>query len=347
MKIKSENYLNYIKHNINTNNLILFHGTNYGLVDLLFKKTLEILKVDINDPFHVSKIDGHVLKEKPYILLDNISTLSLLKNKKIVLLDLTLITTNKNIETTILNAIKEGNNEFVLIIKANNLGVQSDLVKYSQSNKSSLLIPCYSDNNENLRHQIYKLFEHYNVQFSKEFINNLISKFSSDALINAGEIAKLENFLINNENISEIALFELISDNVDTNINKIIQLSCNGNVREALSQLEKIYENASTSINIIRGYVRHFKQIEKINLAVQTGQNISDAIDNIRPIIFFKDKPIMISQSNLWPLKKINVVLRRLINVEFKCKSSVYPDKAILFHFVLSTSVMAKNLIKS
>jgi hypothetical protein len=32
-----------------------------------------------------------------------------------------------------------------------------------------------------------------------------------------------------------------------------------------------------------------------------------------------------------------------LIEIELKCKSSIYPDKILISQFILSTSLMAKN----
>ena len=75
--------------------------------------------------------------------------------------------------------------------------------------------------------------------------------------------------------------------------------------------------------------------------------NISDAINNIKPPIFFKDKPSITFQCKLWSLGKINIIFRRLIDIELKFKSNIYPEKTLLAQFVLSTSVIARNSIKT
>ena len=54
----------------------------------------------------VSKIDGEQLKENPSILYDNINTLNVFSKKKFILLDIMHITITKNLESTILEAIK-------------------------------------------------------------------------------------------------------------------------------------------------------------------------------------------------------------------------------------------------
>ena len=53
----------------------------------MYKKTLEILEIDTNDPFSVSKIDGDELKDSPSSLHDNVNTLSVFSERRFILLD--------------------------------------------------------------------------------------------------------------------------------------------------------------------------------------------------------------------------------------------------------------------
>ncbi|MDC0976209.1 hypothetical protein OAS23_04365, partial [Alphaproteobacteria bacterium] len=129
----------------------------------------------------------------------------------------------------------------------------------------------------------------------------------------------------------------------DLNFNKIIQLCTSGKIKESLFYLDKIYENSSSAINITRLFIKHFKIIEKILLKVENGSNLSETINNARPPIFFKDRPLLTTQCRLWSLKKINLIFKRLIEIELKCKSSIYPDKILISQFILSTALMAKN----
>ena len=65
MKIDPIFYEDYLKNKFENINIIFLYGTNIGLVDLTYKKTLEILKIDTNNPFSVSKLDGNEFKDNP------------------------------------------------------------------------------------------------------------------------------------------------------------------------------------------------------------------------------------------------------------------------------------------
>ena len=77
MKIDPIFYEDYLKNKFENINVIFLYGTNIGLVELMYKKTLEILEIDTNDPFSVSKIDGDEFKDNPSILYDNVNTLNI------------------------------------------------------------------------------------------------------------------------------------------------------------------------------------------------------------------------------------------------------------------------------
>ena len=68
-------YENTLKNKFENINIIFLYGTNIGLVDLIYKKTLQILEINTNDPFSVSKIDGDEFKDNPSSLNDNVNTL--------------------------------------------------------------------------------------------------------------------------------------------------------------------------------------------------------------------------------------------------------------------------------
>jgi len=79
LRVRVDNYLQFLKKNQNKYNIIFLYGYNDGLVNLLFRDTIKILGVDENNPFLVSKLDANELKENPSILNDNLSTISILR----------------------------------------------------------------------------------------------------------------------------------------------------------------------------------------------------------------------------------------------------------------------------
>ncbi len=346
MKITSDYFLESLKANFDKINIIFLYGNNLGLVELLYKKTLDVLKININDPFSVSKIDGEQFKDRSWELLDSINTLSMFSEKRFILLDLMHIFITKSIENIILKALETEGNNYLLLIKCGNIK-QSAFTKHFQNNKNSIIVPCYEEKLKTIYNEISNLFSKHKLYFEDDFINNLTVKFNSDSLNNKMEIEKLDSFLTNNKNVTKDMIFELISSNEDVNFNKVVEYCVNGNVSDSLNYFERIYDNQNSSITLIKMFVSHFKLIEKILLLAQNNKNLINVIENIRPPIFFKKKEFVIFQCKVWNLRLINIVLNRLINLEIKCKLNNLMEKTIISQFILSTSVIVKNRIKS
>ena len=346
MKINPSFYENNLRNKSKNVNIIFLYGTNTGLVDLMYKKTLEVLKVDTNDPFNVSKIDGNDFKNNPSILHDNINTLSVFSDKRLILLDLMHISINKNLETIILEAVKIENNNYLLLIRASDLKISS-FVKYFQNVNNAILVPCYEEKIETINSKISDLLFKHKISFKQDFVKNLVLKLSSNSLTNEMEIEKLDIFLTNNSYVTEEMIFTLLSKNDETNLNKIIENCSNGNTSVVLAAFENTYENQTTSITLIRMFVNHFKLIEKILLLVKNYNDLTYVIENIKPPIFFKKKEFIIFQCKLWNLKLVKIILNRLIDLELRCKLDSSIEKTLLSQFLLSTSVLAKNRINS
>ena len=346
MKTDPFYYEDYLKNKFENINIIFIYGTNIGLVDLKYKKTLEILEIDTNDPFSVSKIDGDQFKDNPSILLDNINTLGVFSEKKFILLDLMKISITKSLENIILEAVKTDRNNYLLLIKAANLKT-SPFIKYFQNVKNSILVPCYEEKVYTVQSKLSDLFSKHKINFKKDFVNSLILKLSSNSLTNEMEIEKIDVFLTNNKNVTEEMIFKLISGNDDIILNKVIEHCTNGKPKDALMSFENVYDNQTTSVTLIRMFVNHFKLIEKVLLLFENNKNLVNVVDSIKPPIFFKKKEFIIFQCRVWNLKLISITLARLIELELKCKLNSTAEKTLLSQFILSTSVLARNRINS
>ena len=346
MKINSDYFVENLITKYNNINIIFLYGNNLGLVELLYKETLDILKINSNDPFSVSKIDGEEFKDRPWILLDNISTLSMFSDKRFILLDMMNISITKDIENIILRAIEKESNNYLLLIKCGNLK-QRTFIKYLENIKNVIIVPCYEEKLKTVYNELTNLFLKHKLNFKNDFINSLAVKFNSDSLNNKMEIEKLDSFLTSNEDVTEEMIFTLISRNEDVNFNKVVEYCTNGNINDALNYFERIYDNQSSSITLIRLFVNHFKLIEKILLLAKKNKNLKKVIENIRPPIFFKKKEFIFLQCKIWNLELINIMLNRLIKLEIKCKLNNIVEKTLLLQFILSTSVFVKNRIKS
>ena len=78
-------------------------------------------------------------------------------------------------------------------------------------------------------------------------------------------------------------------------------------------------------MSIINQRLDKLQQIRKLNKP-----KIEDAINSIKPPVFWKDKPIVTNQAKKWTESKIKEIFEKSLNVERKIKTNSLIEKNIL-----------------
>ena len=63
-----------------------------------------------------------------------------------------------NLENVILEAVTKENDNYLLIIKAGNIGSQNKLIKYFEKSSNCVLTPCYEENITKIKNDINSIF---------------------------------------------------------------------------------------------------------------------------------------------------------------------------------------------
>ena len=88
------------------------------------------------------------------------------------------------------------------------------------------------------------------------------------------------------------------------------------------------------------------QRFNKISEALYNSKNnsLENAIDSLKPPIFWKDKPKFKVQAKKWSLKKIKEVLNKTYNLELKIKSnSLINHKVLIKKLIIDICVMANS----
>ena len=87
-------------------------------------------------------------------------------------------------------------------------------------------------------------------------------------------------------------------------------------------------ENNIFYLNIINQRINKLKEIE--NLKTDNKNNIDILVSNLKPPIFWKDKPIVIEQSKRWNKTKLNKFLNKTYTIEKQIKTNSSVNSSLL-----------------
>lgn len=325
------NYKSYlIEENVELlkNHIALFYGENLGLINFFKKKITEkhkkILRFTQED----------VLKDHSKIF-NEIKNISLFDDKKIIFIS--------NVNDKLLDVIKEvsldtGDNKIFLF--ANILEKKSKLRSFFEKTTNCDVVTCYKDNDISIKKLIHQDLKGY-AGLTPEIVNLLVDNSSLDRIKLLNELDKIKNLFLDKK-IKSDQLVSLLDQKTDDEFNTIKDSALTGNNKLTNNLLSStVFEIEKMSL-----YLGALNQ--RLNKLMEATLNAKDGslvkiIDNMKPPIFWKDKPAFLNQAKLWNKNKINLAFKKTYELELNIKSNGNVDKTVLIKKLLLDICLLAN----
>ena len=289
--------------------IILFYGENQGLKEE-FKKNIKEANKN-NEKLNL--LQDEIIKNEN-LLINEISNKSLFNNKKIIFID--------QVNEKILNIIEEMAEDVSdekIVIFAGNLDKKSKLRSYFEKSKLYGIVACYQDNEITIKKIITNKLSDYQ-GLSTQVINFIIQNTGLNRSKVNNEIEKIKScFLEKKINLEKIDLLLNIKTNDD--FNKLKDEALKGNkikTNKLLADTVFEPENNIYYLNSINQRINKLYEIEKMK---QNNSNTETLVSSLKPPIFWKDKPVLIEQTNKWNENKIKKALEETYTVELQIKT--------------------------
>ena len=317
-------YKSYVlEQNINSldQKIALFYGENLGL-----KEDLKKIIKDQNKNSEILRYAQEDLIKNNHLLINEIKNISLFEKNKIFFVE--------NVNDKLLELIQETENiisERKIFLFSDILDKKSKLRNYMEKSKNCACVPCYQDNEISIKKLInsklngYSGLTPYNINLILDHTNLDRSKLNN-------ELDKIISFFLDRNILSE-KLKELLNAKTNDDFNKLIDEAFMGNksnTNKLLSNTTMDYEKNILYINIINQRLDKLMQIHQLNVS-----KIEDAINNLKPPIFWKDKPNITKQAKKWNKYKIKNMFEATVELEKRIKTNNLIEKNILIKKLL------------
>ena len=298
--------------------VFLLYGENEG-----FKKEFKdkVKKVDKNFE-NLSFSQEEIIKDHN-ILFKEIQNKSLFDKNKILFID----QVDDKILSLIEEIIENVKDEKIILI-AKNLIKKSKLRTFFEKEKNCCVTACYLDNEITLRNIISSSLSEYQ-GVTPEFINFIIENTGFERNKIRNEIEKVQSFFLN-KIIDFKKVEQLLNIKTNDDYNKLKDEALNGNKNKTNRLLaDTIFESENNVyyLNLINQRLNRLKDI--LNLKTNN-TNIESIILNLKPPVFWKDKPILVKQLTKWNKEKIKIALKKTYEAELEMKSNSAIRKDII-----------------
>ena len=326
MKIPNSNIENFIHNKIQDVNAVLFYGQDQGLIterqDTIIKNTLG----SSYDPLMHIRLDATELTKNPDKLYQEINNISLIPGARVF----SICNVTNNFYKVIKDCLESSKSEDIIILIAGELPPSSSIRKYFENTGNIVSIPCYIDDHQTIYNIVRT--ELSDLKPDNETIQYIASNISGNRLIIKQELNKIKTYYLTKENINIEEIKSLVTESHINDFQEFANKVADKDTRKAINLLEDLISCGFPGVTIIRVLINYLYRILEVKSLMQNN-NFNDAIKSLKPPVFFKQKDILRKHTNLWQISELELIIKKLSELETTCKTYSFIETNILIKF--------------
>lgn len=305
--------------------LLLLYGPDDGLVRDRTEKAVRAAAGDLQDPFRVADLDASDMKDDPARLSDEAFAMALTGGRRAVRV--------RNGADHLVEALKgildAGNCENLIVIEAGNLAKGSKLRKLAEDHKQAVCGPCYADSDQDRAGLLQEMLREAGYSASRDAIDWVLAHTGSDRKATLGEYSKLILYMGSEKKVELDHAMACFGDSSATALDDVVMASAGGRPEDLETAIQRLGAEGMSPIPIILSVQRHLHKLHYAAAMMRQGSSADQAIAAIRPPVFFKTKPEIRRQLDLWNVDRLGIGIALLTQAELDAKTTGRPDNAI------------------
>ena len=274
---------------------ILLYGENRGLIDGL--------KLSIKNFFDYEPVNffQDELIKNEHLLSSEINNLSLFEKKKLIIIH--------EANDKILSQIEENSTKTdnIVVVLSGILDKKSKLRDFFSTEKSCAIIACYNDNERSLIDFIKRELNDFK-NLDLNLIHLIINNSNSNRQVVKNELEKIKacfaNKRIDPEKINSLLNYR---ENYDFSI--VRDAALNGDKKKLNLEFSSLSINNENILVFFNYLSSRLLRLYETRIIEKRCKNLEQALELLKPKLFWKEKNAFVTQLDKWSLKKINIAL--------------------------------------
>jgi DNA polymerase III subunit delta len=274
----------------------LIFGSDPGLVSeraTLLAKALAAAAPDVGE---VIRLDETDIENDPDRLAIELLTMPMFGGRKIVRIE-----TSRRVNAQMLKPLVEDKAlAGILIVEAGNLK-RDDVTRVAfEKSPHAAALACYIDDGRDLDSIINEILRPLALSITPGARQMLISRLGADRVMSRGEIEKLALYAQGQSQITEDDVEAVVGDAAELTLDRIVNAAASGDGARAVTELQRALTAGESAQSVILAIQRHFTRLHRIRALADAGKSVEQVIDDIRPLIHFRQKDVLASQCRTW-----------------------------------------------
>tara|TARA_Y100001980_G_C14526662_1_gene302201 strand:- start:125 stop:1102 length:978 start_codon:yes stop_codon:yes gene_type:complete len=291
--------------------LFVIYGENEGLK----KEIISKIKKNHNNKEIIYE-EEQILKNKD-IFFSEIKNKSLFEGNKTFIVE----RCSGKISETIID-LDQNYLDDIIILNCGILDKKSKLRNFFEKSDNAVIIPTYKDNSQSLLNIAKDFFLKKKISISYETLNLLVNRCNGDRGYLKNELEKVSSYLYGKKVLSmkEISTLTNLAENYSAT--ELVDASLSKNSKKIQEILNENNYSHEDTFFILRVFLQKAKKILNLLENIKNKSDIEKVISEHKPPIFWKDKPVIKKQLELWSYKKMSDLIQKLNDIELKIKNN-------------------------
>jgi len=307
---------------------ILVYGPDGGLVRERAESLAKAVAPDPDDPFRVTILPGSALdpERNPARLNDEMAALSFTGGRRLVRVKEAGDSLGA-LFARLLDQPPPGDS--VAIVEAGDLAGRSALRRAFESAKNAVAVPCYADGARELSELVTSVLASHKISVAPDAREYLVSRLGGDRGLSRAELEKLAIYAGEGERIGLEDAIACIGDSAGLSVDDAIFAAAEGDAPALERALQRAFQEGESAVSVIKAAMRHFEKVHLAGSRIAAGMSAADALQALRPPIFFKHQDRFLAHLRQWSPRKAGSALGLLLEAEKQCKTTGFPDRTI------------------
>ena len=236
------------------------------------------------------------------------------------------------------NIIEKNNSDIKVILNANVLDKKSKLRSLFEKSRELVIVPTYKDNSITLADIAKKFFSNYKISISQETINLLINRCNGDRGHLNSELDKVLIYIDGRKSINLEEIYKLTNLAENFSINELVDTALSKNSQKISNIISESNYKSEDGILILRTFLQKAKRLLNLYEKQNESTSLDGLVDNYKPPIFWKDKPIVKKQLENWSIPRIKDLIININKTETFLKKNSSISLMLVFNFIYETS---------
>ncbi len=313
---------------------VLLYGENRGLVDGL--------KLSLKNFFNYEAINffQDELIKNDKLLSTEINNLSLFgKNKLIIIHE-----ANDKILPQIKDNFTKTNN--IVLILSSMLDKKSKLRDFFSKEKLCAIVACYNDSERSLIDYIKKELNDFQ-NLNQNLINTIIINSSSNRQVVQNELAKIRACCVDKK-LDPEKINKLLNYRENYDFSSVRDAALNGDRKKLNFEFSSLNINNENILMLFNYISSRLLRLHETRILEIRCKNIEEALEQLKPKLFWKEKDAFVTQLDKWSLKKINRAIINLSKFDNELKKNLNQNNStILKQLLINLCNIASNPLKA